>query len=371
MLHSLGFILSSLSWCASAQQSGAPIDRHATRETVSLLKNLHALQKEGVMFGHQDALAYGYNWKYQEGRSDVKETSGQYPAVYGYDLGHLETGSAFNLDSVPFDKMREYILTAFNQGAVVTLSWHLNNPLGGSSWDVKKGTVASILPGGANHKMFNQWLDRLSGFMNDLKTSKGIAVPVLFRPYHELSGNWFWWGESVTTPDEFKQLWKYTVNYLQKKKVHNLLYVFNTDKFKSKEHYLERYPGDEWVDILSFDTYQFNDPRKDSGFYQMVKRQLDDITAIAKVHNKPVAFSETGFEGIPFENWWTETLWPLIENYPISYVLVWRNAGLMPSGKYHYYAPYKGHPSESDFKKFEALPETLFQEDVQKKNLYN
>jgi mannan endo-1,4-beta-mannosidase len=76
---------------ASAQKP-LPSDPKATPETVSLYRNLLKLQKEGMMFGHQDALAYGIGWVYEEGRSDVKDVAGDYPAVYGWELGHLELG---------------------------------------------------------------------------------------------------------------------------------------------------------------------------------------------------------------------------------------------------------------------------------------
>ena len=61
------------------------------------------------MFGHQDDLAYGVGWKYEKGRSDIKDVTGDYPAVYGWELGHLEIDSPYNLDSVPFNTMQQLI----------------------------------------------------------------------------------------------------------------------------------------------------------------------------------------------------------------------------------------------------------------------
>lgn len=65
-------------------------DKKATPETKILYKNLTDLSKKSILFGHQDDLAYGVNWKYEAGRSDVKEVTGDYPAVYGWDLAGLE-----------------------------------------------------------------------------------------------------------------------------------------------------------------------------------------------------------------------------------------------------------------------------------------
>lgn len=93
-----------------------PTDKKATQETKNLYLNLQQLAKQGVMFGHQDDLAYGMNWKYEPGRSDVKDVAGDYPAVFGWDLGHLELKSAVNLDSVPFDKMRQFVQQVLHRG---------------------------------------------------------------------------------------------------------------------------------------------------------------------------------------------------------------------------------------------------------------
>ena len=117
------------------------------------------------MFGHQDDLAYGVNWRYVEGRSDVKDVVGDYPAVYGWELGNIEHELPYNLDSVPFDKMRNFIQQGFERGGVITISWHADNPLNGeSAWDTTHA-VQSILPGGTRHELYKIWLDRVAAFL--------------------------------------------------------------------------------------------------------------------------------------------------------------------------------------------------------------
>src|SRR6476659_1432259 len=101
----------------------AQTDKHATKETVHLYNNLRKLLSKGIMFGHQDDLAYGVGWKYMPGKSDVKEVTADYPAVYGWELGRLELNHDVNIDSVPFNKIKEYIKEVYNRGGVVTLSW--------------------------------------------------------------------------------------------------------------------------------------------------------------------------------------------------------------------------------------------------------
>jgi mannan endo-1,4-beta-mannosidase len=351
-------------------------DKNATKETVNLYHHLKTLAQKGFMFGHQDDLAYGVNWRYENGRSDVKDVTGDYPAVYGWELGGLEVNAEKDLDGVPFKKMRQFIKEGYERGGVITISWHARSPLGAEkgAWDTTHGTVTSVLPGGSNHALFKLWLDQLAKFFLSLKGSKGEAIPVLFRPFHELTGNWFWWGRSACSPEQIKVLWRFTQYYLrEEKKVHNLLYVYNTSgDFKTKEEFLERYPGDDIADMISFDAYQYDDPQKSDWFVKNTNFQLGLLEEIAREKNKLFALSETGYETIPYASWWTETLLKAIGEHKTSYVLVWRNHGYNESmKKMHYYAPYKGHPSEADFVKFYQLDNTLFEKDVAREKLYS
>jgi mannan endo-1,4-beta-mannosidase len=268
--------------------------------------------------------------------------------------------------------MKKYIKNGYKRGAVITLSWHFDNPLtGGSSWDTTKNSLASILPGGNKHELYKTWLDKAAEFMHSLNGKKNETIPLLFRPFHELTGNWFWWGKNTSTPEEFKDAWQFTVNYLrQEKKLNNLLLVYNANDFATEQEFLERYPGDDMVDILSFDKYQFEIQDKEL-FINGVRKQLDILTKVTENKNKIAAFAETGFESIPDSTWWTETLLPIIKDYELSYVLVWRNAGYMPLlKKMHYYAPYKGQVSENDFKKFYQTDKMLFEKELGLKNIY-
>jgi len=347
-------------------------DKKSTNNTVQLYQNLKKTTQKGILFGHQDDLAYGVNWKYEQGRSDVKDVVGDYPAVYGWDLGGLETKSDKNIDGVPFDKMRQYIVDTYKRGGIITISWHFNNPLtGGNAWDTTPKSLASALPGGSSHEKYTTWLDEAAKYLLTLKDKKGNLIPILYRPFHELTGTWFWWCENNGSPEEFKALWKFTTEYFQKKGVHNLIYVYNTADFNSKEDFLEYYPGDEYVDILSFDKYNYNDPLKDNSFVESCQKQFGIMDNIAKEHNKIMAFAETGYEAIPYDKWWTDTLMKAIGNYKISYVLVWRNHGWQEKEKkMHYYAPFKGQTSEKDFIEFYNLDNTLFEKDAAKINLY-
>ncbi len=363
LLFSAAMLL-TLSCSTGDGRRAGPADRSATPETAAMLAGLNQAAGEGIMFGHQDDLSYGIGWVYPAGESDVKRITGDYPAVYGMDLGDIEHRSPVNLDSVPFSDMRTFVDRIWSRGGVITFSWHVDNLLtGGTAWDVSSGrVVASVLPGGERHEEFRAWLDNLAEFLASLKDDQGVAIPVIFRPWHEHTGSWFWWGQDLCTTEEFVALWRFTFDYLcGEKNLHNLLFAYSSGgDIDSIGQYLERYPGDDYVDLMGFDYYQMPDAGNNS-FRENVSRVLGIVTEAAVEHGKLAALTEAGYEGIPDSMWWTTTFWPAIENHRISYALVWRNAHNRPG---HFYAPWPGHPSEQDFISFYSFRETLFQSEL-------
>jgi hypothetical protein len=347
-------------------------DQQATPETRALYRNLYRLSGEKILFGHQDDPAYGVGWKYQEGRSDIRDLTGEYPAVYGFDLGRIELGQDHNLDGVPFEKTRQYIREAYDRGGIITLSWHLNNPLtGGTAWDNKPGAVASILPGGEKNALYTGWLDRVAEFLGGLKGPKGEAIPVILRLFHELNGGWFWWGKDQCSPDEMKRLWQFTIHYLRdQKKIHHLLYAYNTDRFQSGSEWMERYPGDEWIDIAGFDIYQGNNIKENAAFAAFLEKDLHMLDSIALIHHKIPALTEFGYNEVPDSSWWTGVFLPVVQQHRVAYALAWRNAGAHENGKAEYYVPYKGQESAADFVEMYRSGKILFEKGLQSKNIY-
>lgn len=356
-----------LTSCKLQSNTGVkPADNQATTETIQLLSRMYKLTEKGIMIGHQDDLAYGIGWIAPKGKSDVFSVCGDYPAVFGWDLGHLETGAAFNLDSVPFGSMKGWAADVNAFGGINTFSWHLNNPVNDSSaWNFStKETVKSILPGGEKNEKYTQWLDAVADFFASLKDSSGKPIPVIFRPFHEQSGDWFWWGKKHCTSEEFVELWRFTFKYLtETKQVHNLLFAFSpSDDFRNKADFMERYPGDEYVDIIGFDIYQMPS-QGNKQFAEKLSNKLKILAQVAKDNSKLPAITEIGYEQIPYPAWWKEVLWPAIKGSGVSYALFWRNAANRPN---HFYAPYPGQLSEKDFVEFFKIPETLFRSDINK-----
>ena len=151
----------------------------------SLFKRLESIQQKGYMYGHQDDPFYGLTWEWDENRSDVLETVGDYPAIMGFELGGIEMGDEKSLDSVPFNRIRKELIAHHERGGIVTISWHPRNPLtGGTAWDVDNDQVVkSILPDGSEHEKFELWMKRLGDFIASLKdnpNSSKIGVTSFF-----------------------------------------------------------------------------------------------------------------------------------------------------------------------------------------------
>ncbi|MFL5581279.1 MAG: glycoside hydrolase family 26 protein [Gemmatimonadaceae bacterium] len=360
---------------AAALAAADPMDSRATSETRALFHNLRALARTGVMFGHQDDLAYGVTWSAEPGRSDVKETAGSYPAVYGWDVSGLERESGANIDGVEFARLRAWILEGYRRGGVITVSWHMDNPVsGGNAWDTTRA-VAAILPGGARHAEYRRWLDRFGAFARSLRgpgrTGDTTLVPVVFRPFHENSGGWFWWGRGRATPEEYRALWRYSVHYVRDTLgVHNLLWAYspNGTGDSTRARVVETYPGDEYVDVIGLDQY-FQPPRAGAPDpAEALARLLRVTVEEAEARGKIPALTETGLETVPDSLWWTGTLRRAIAADPvgrrIAWALVWRNANRARERRLHFYAPYPGHPSAADFRRFRDDPLVLFEDEL-------
>lgn len=346
--------------CNSNTKNVSEIKRELSNETIEFSNRLKSLVNKGIMYGHQDDIIYGHSWK-TEGESDVKQVTGDYPAVFGWELGHVENNDPYSLDSVLFSEIRAGIKWVHKEGGINTISWHLDNPLtNDNSWDVSSNKVVeSILNDGDINQKYIQMMDNLAEFLLSLKDDNNNLIPIIFRPFHEHTGSWFWWGEDLCSSEDYIELWRITVDYLTEKGLNNILYAYSSaGNFDSAEKFLEKYPGDDIIDIIGFDIYQFG-ADDNLNYIESTKSMLEILTPIAEEKGIITILAETGYESIPDATWWTETLWPAIKDYKISYVLTWRNAH---DREEHYYAPFPGQISAQDFIEFKE--NVLFLNDI-------
>jgi len=339
------------------------VDSSATQETVLLFHNLKKLSERKVIFGHQHTTAYGVGWRGDSNRSDVKDVINTYPGLYGWDFEALFWPDNQNFENFPLPKL---VREAYYRGGVNIFCWHAANPVTNNSFYDTTVAVRKIVPGGGFYLKYLRALDRIADFVSELKDSTGKPIPIIFRPFHEFDGSWFWWGKRHTTREDFIELWRTTVDYLKnKRKLSNILYAFSPDRnFYSEEDFLERYPGDDYVDIVGTDIYYDFTPDGDG--LEWITRKLKIISNLAQKKNKIAAFTETGLEGVVNDKWWTDILLKSFDDdsVNIAFVMVWRNAN-----NSHHYAPYRGHPSAQNFIEFSLTPRILFEKNLS--NLYN
>lgn len=348
--------------CLSLQASFAQVNTAKV-----LLGRLQNLQNKGIMLGHQDDPMYGTTWKWDEGKSDVLLTTGDYPAVMGFDLGKIELDSKENLDGVDFDRMRREIVAQYERGGVVTLSWHPWNPVTGkNAWDPSGDAVKEVLEGGSQQQKFEKWLGKVSAFILSLKTCCGEKVPVIFRPWHEMNGGWFWWGSESCTPEQYSLLYIKTFMALTNAGCDNVVWAWspNLSDKRDVKNFLQRYPGGEFVDLLGVDVYEFDN--NDALYQKNLKETLDVLKCAAEKTGKIAALTETGCRGIAKKkDWFSHTLLPVLENYKLSYVLFWRNAWDKPEEE-AYLPGVKDGKIVKDFKRMKQEQKLLFVKDIDK-----
>ncbi len=346
-------------------KSWSQIDDHANSETKLLFNRLNKLSlnyktKQKILIGQQNAFTEGRGWRLDnrdigaELKSDMETVSGVHPAVNGIDFNEI---GDWNKDLIQF-----HISEVHKRGGVTTLSWHMptlvDDGKGNNSYnDTSIRVVERILPGGDHHHLFNSKLNKLVKFFKELK-----GIPVIFRPWHEHNFSWFWWGKDHSTREEYIKLWRYTVEYLKSNNVHNLLYAYSPNHINGD--YLDRYPGDEYVDIMGVDHY-FVDPTFDQntfGPYPLYNWKKDVIWLCeeASKRNKIPAITEFGQEGLTYKKFWTDYFgWPLEkegilqitgpDSLPakgIAYIMVWRND--IKDAK-HFFGPFPGQFNNNNF----------------------
>lgn len=346
-------------------QSFELIDKDASPKTKALFRNLKRIQDEGkVLFGHQEATTYGRTWRGDKDRSDVKDITGSHPAVIGLDFADV---TVTNTEQFLKEKAKliKSVVDTYNRGGISTFAWHQKNPANGGSFYWEKNPVkivSDILSGGKLHDTYKFYLKTVADVADAFRTENGELIPIIFRPYHEYDGDWFWWGKGHCTKEEFIELWRFTVDYLKDELgVHNFIYAFSPDcRFDTEEEFLDYYPGDKYVDMLGMDNY-WNFRPDGNNNPALAEKKLRIVSDVAKRKGKLAAFTETGLEGVTQADWFTSALLPILKKVNVCYVLVWRNAYDNPS---HHYAPDKGHPAEMDFKEFTGSGIILLEKDL-------
>lgn len=330
------------------------VDPNATPETKALYANLWCIGLNGVMFGHHDYPSYGIGWKGDKDRSDVKDIVGSHPAVYSLDMAGIN------------DTKIRLIQEAHKRGGVCMLVWHQSNPLTegpgkkypvGTAWDNTKVVDQILKEGSPMNLKYKARLDGVAEAFRKMVDEKGRPIPVIFRPLHEHTQTWNWWGSSATTEEEFIAFWRFIVSYLRDTQgIHNVIYAISPQMdavYKDTEgRLLFRWPGDEWIDFIGMDCYH---GRNTKAFESNVKALVE----VRELKHKPVGVTETGLENNHKADYWTQDVLRVLRDEPCAMVVAWRN-----DNPRHAYGPYPSDVSAEDFKRFAADEWTLLERDL-------
>lgn len=369
--------------CLTSMAQKQSPDASSSSRAQQLIQRMQQLQKQGVMYGHQDDCFYGLTWEWDEGRSETFDLVGDYPGVMGFDLGGIEMGDLKNLDSVPFNRIRQEAIRQYERGGIITFSWHPRNPLlGTTAWiesDIKdyeaakpyldrinacpkavpdpKSTVRECLPGGACHDKYMLWLSRVTMFLSTIRDAEGRPIPFIFRPYHENNGGWFWWGEGNCSAEEYRALWNMTQDYIRQYLPDNIVWSYSPNLYGqwTLEHFMERYPGNDRCDLLGLDAYQWG---TEEAFRAGVKADLKFLAPFAEENSLLFALTECGYKNSPDPTWWSRVLLSECKGYPVCYVLPWRNA------KHEHFGASKDVSTADDFRMLQKTHRLLFVKDI-------
>lgn len=303
---------------------------------------------ERIAFGQQNAAHIGITITEKDGsQSDVKNLCGRHPAIVGID-----TLSFFGYEG-NFEDTVKVVKQLNKEGVIVTLSSHMPNfSLGGEEFfdyspNMTDGDIGRrIIPGGDLHSKYIRFLDKIADFCEACIDVYGDRIPMIFRPFHECNGDWFWWGKTHLEDDKFVTLYQFTIDYLRYDRgIRSLLFAFSPNgEIYDKKTYLSRYPGDDYVDILGLDFYD-DKPRSEKDFHELLQESLDVVFECAYERGKIMALTEVGlrmmntapdgkfYEGLaPSGNrditWFTDLLACIMETEAgrrCAYMLTWAN----------------------------------------------
>jgi mannan endo-1,4-beta-mannosidase len=177
----------------------------------------------------------------------------------------------------------------YHQGFIITLMWHAVPPTQDEPVTFRESIQSDltdeewndlITPGTLIHERWKSQVDVIAWFLKQLRFAR---VPVLWRPYHEMNGGWFWWGKKEGD-DGYKKLWRMMYDrFVIFHGLNNLIWVYNTNEFKDGvDPHDTFYPGDDVVDIIATDVYS-------EGFNQVNYEQILELAG-----DKPIALGEVG-----------------------------------------------------------------------------
>ncbi len=259
---------------------------NASEKAIGLYDYIANTEGNAVISGQQESTWMGsadYETDY------IYSASGKLPLIKGFDY--------MNDD---FDGVNERAIQWYEKGGIVTICWHCGSDFSGEWKHCKETDIAdwekALTEGTEEYEKLVAGMDKGAKALKELQK---LGIPVLWRPFHEFDGDWFWWsrGGSVC----FKKLWKLMYDrYTNYHGLDNLIWVLGySHKMEKVKNW---YPGDEYCDIIGADTYDIKIVHK-------LYRKMKGVTSAPK----PLCLHECGKNPTVKD----------LEKSPWSYFMTW------------------------------------------------
>jgi mannan endo-1,4-beta-mannosidase len=295
---------------ARAGAASRPVAPNPPRETVELYRFICSLSGRHTLTGQ-------HNFPNTKDASTARTTEvyGKVPAIFGQDFGFAAPGDKDATAARP--EIVAEVERQYAAGSIIALCWHAAPPTADEpvTFRRKPGTSPTNLLASVQGRLtdqqwndlltpgtelYNHWCAQVDVIADYLKQLQDARVPVLWRPYHEMNGNWFWWGGRPGdrgTPALYRQLFDRLVHH---HKLNNLIWVWSVDRpGPNSGQFADYFPGKDCFDVAALDVYR-ND------FQQAYYTNL-----LALAHGKPIALAEVGpppapsvLEQQPDWTWW-------------------------------------------------------------------
>jgi len=285
----------------------SPTNANKKQRILNYLQHLSEVDSTivGQELGDIGSPYYSYNY------IDFLTTQyGKTPGLLGMALGYDDYSRDYTSDI-------EYIKQFTDNGGLVTLNFSPPHPRSSKdSQDMTPFDYNDLIKEGTLENIHLKAI--LNNTANVLQILKDKNIIVLWRPFHEVNGGWFWWSKNSkkwASPQEFINLWKYVYNYfVDERKLDNLIWVYcaNYQYNNDLKDVLYYYPGNECVDVVGLDYYNdnLNEINLNSSFDKL--KQL----------NKPMAVAEIGPNFVVDGSFDNETYLGLLPK-KIAYFMAW------------------------------------------------
>lgn len=261
--------------------NAVPANPDLTPEARALLQQIDAVSGHSTFTGEHNFPNSVSRWS-----DRVYDLTGKFPAVFGQDFGFAGGHDKDSVEGRP--SMIKEVEREYQQGAIIALTWHAVRPINDEPVTFKDSVLGhltdfewdELLTPGTD--LYNRWVEQVDAIAGYLRQLQAAGVPVLFRPYHEMNGNWFWWGGRLGPHGSaalYRQLYD---RFVHVHHLNNLVWVWNVSSPSVDAVPITDYfPGVGYVDVITMDTYG-----------EFKQSYYDSMLALAK--DKPIALAEVG-----------------------------------------------------------------------------